>query len=125
MRQISPIIHWIILSIFALAMVFMLYLAAITFDRMHDEANQMFNERTLLLYFNQRFKQADAIGAMVVEEDRLQINHPGYYTLLYLEDGYLVEQVSETNQILEKSGQRIAEIAQLSFRSKANKSSLM
>ena len=117
MRQISPIIHWIILSIFALAMVFMLYLAAITFDRMHDEANQMFNERTLLLYFNQRFKQADAIGAMVVEEERLQINHPGYYTLLYLEDGYLVEQVSETNQILEKSGQRIAEIAQLSFRS--------
>ncbi len=54
MRQISPIIHWIILSIFALAMVFMLYLAAITFDRMHDEANRMFNERTLHLYFNQR-----------------------------------------------------------------------
>ena len=47
----------------------------------------------------------------------MQINHPGYYTLLYLEDGYLVEQVSETNQILAKSGQRIAEIAQLSFRS--------
>ena len=89
MRQISPIIHWIILSIFALAMVFMLYLAAITFDHMYDEANQMFNERTLHLYFNQRFKQADAIGAMVVEEDRLQINHPGYYTLLYLENGYI------------------------------------
>ncbi|HCT63647.1 MAG TPA: hypothetical protein DIC19_06060 [Erysipelotrichaceae bacterium] len=117
MRQISPIIHWIILSTFALAMVFMLYLAAITFDRMHDEANQMFNERTLHLYFNQRFKQADALGALVVEDNRLQINHPGYYTLLYLEDGYLVEQVSETNQILEKSGQRIAEIAKLSFRS--------
>jgi hypothetical protein len=116
MRQINPIIHWIILSIFALAMVFVVYLAAISFDRMHDEANQMFNERTLHLYFNQRFKQADALGAMVVEADRLQINHPGYYTLLYLEDGYLVEQVSETNQILENSGQRIAEIAQLTFK---------
>lgn len=117
MRQISPIIHWIILSIFAVAMVFMLYLAAIIFDQMHDEANEMFNERTLHLYFNQRLKQADALGAWVVDENRLQINHPGYYTLLYLEDGYLVEQVSETNQILEKSGQRIAEIAQLTFRS--------
>jgi len=116
MRQISPIIHWIILSIFAVAMVFMLYLATIIFDQMHDEANEMFNERTLHLYFNQRLKQADALGAWVVDENRLQINHPGYYTLLYLEDGYLVEQVSETNQILEKSGQRIAEIAQLSFR---------
>ncbi len=117
MRQISPIIHWIILSIFAVAMVFMLYLATIIFDQMHDEANEMFNERTLHLYFNQRLKQADALGAWVVDENRLQINHPGYYTLLYLEDGYLVEQVSETNQILEKSGQRIAEIAQLTFRS--------
>lgn len=117
MRQISPIIHWIILSLFALAMVFVVYLSAITFERMHDESNAMFNERTLHLYFNQRFKQSDAVGMVLVDEDRLQINHPGYYTLLYLEEGYLVEQVSETNQILEKSGQRIAEIADLSFRS--------
>lgn len=117
MRQISPVIHWVILSLFALAMVFVVYLSAITFERMHDESNAMFNERTLHLYFNQRFKQSDAVGMVLVDEDRLQINHPGYYTLLYLEEGYLVEQVSETNQILEKSGQRIAEIADLSFRS--------
>lgn len=116
MRQISPFLHWIILSIFAFAMVFMVYLAAITFERMHEEANEMFNERTLHLYFNQRFKQSDAVRMVLVEEDRLQINHPGYYTLLYLEEGYLVEQVSETNQVLEKSGQRIAKIIQLSFR---------
>lgn len=120
MRQLSPVINWIILSIFALAMVFVVYLGAITFDRMHDEANQMFNERTLHLYFNQRFKQADALGAVVVGEDRLQINHPGYYTLLYLEDGYLVEQVSETNQIMELSGQRIAQVAQVSFKQEGN-----
>ena len=117
MRQISPVIHWVILSLFALAMVFVVYLSAITFERMHDESNAMFNERTLHLYFNQRFKQSDAVGMVLVDEDRLQINHPGYYTLLYLEEGYLVEQVSETNQILEKSGQRIVEIADLSFRS--------
>lgn len=117
MRQISPVIHWVILSLFALAMVFVVYLSAITFERMHDESNAMFNERTLHLYFNQRFKQSDAVGMVLVDEDRLQINHPGYYTLLYLEEGYLVEQVSETNQILEKSGQRIAEIADVSFRS--------
>lgn len=120
MRQLSPVLNWIILSIFALAMVFMVYLGAITFDRMHDEANQMFNERTLHLYFNQRFKQADAVGTLVVDENRLQINHPGYYTLLYLEEGYLVEQVSETNQVLELSGQRIAQVVDIAFKQDGN-----
>jgi hypothetical protein len=43
------------------------------------------------------------------------INHDGYFTLIYEEDGFLVEQVSEVDYKLENSGQRIAEIDNLSF----------
>ena len=55
-----------------------------------------------------------------VQDNLLMIEHERYYTLIYEEDGYLVEQVSEVNTILESSGQRIALLSNLKYEEDQN-----
>jgi len=121
MKRVSiQFIQWILLAGFVFSMVFVLYLGADFYQSMNNESNQSLNQRSILLYFNHRLKQADEIDGFSVQNDLLTIQHNGYYTLVYEEDGFLVEQVSEVNIILESSGQKIANIRDLNYTQKDN-----
>lgn len=121
MKRVSvQIIQWILLAGFVFSMIFVLYLGADFYQSMNNESNQSLNQRSILLYFNHRLKQADEINGFIVQNDLLTIQHDGYYTLVYEENGYLVEQVSEVNIILESSGQKIANISDLVYTQKDN-----
>ena len=119
MKRVSiQFIQWILLAGFVFSMVFVLYLGADFYQSMNNESNQSLNQRSILLYFNHRLKQADEIDGFSVQNDLLTIQHDGYYTLVYEENGFLVEQVSEVNIILESSGQKIANLRDLNYTQK-------
>lgn len=121
MKRVSvQFIQWILLAGFVFSMIFVLYLGADFYQSMNNESNQSLNQRSILLYFNHRLKQADEIDGFSVQNDLLTIQHDGYYTLVYEENGFLVEQVSEVNIILESSGQKIANISDLVYTQKDN-----
>lgn len=121
MKRVSvQFIQWILLAGFVFSMIFVLYLGADFYQSMNNESNQSLNQRSILLYFNHRLKQADEIDGFSVQNGLLTIQHDGYYTLVYEENGFLVEQVSEVNIILESSGQKIANISDLVYTQKDN-----
>lgn len=116
MKQISnQFIQWVVLSLFVFSMVFTIYLGADFYKSMSNQSNDSLNQRAILLYFNHRFNQADSINGLDVKQDVIVINHEGYFTLIYEEDGNLMEQVSEVNLKLEASGQKIAVIKDLQY----------
>lgn len=116
MKQISnQFIQWIVLSVFVFSMVFSIYLGADFYQSMSNQSNESLNQRTILLYFNHRFNQSDSVNRLVIQDDLIVINHDGYFTLIYEEDGHLVEQVSELDYKLEASGQKIAKINDLRY----------
>lgn len=121
MKRVSiQFIQWILLAGFVFSMVFVLYLGADFYQSMNNESNQSLNQRSILLYFNHRLNQADEMDGFTVQNNLLTIQHDGYYTLVYEENDFLVEQVSEVNIILESSGQKIASINDLSYTQKDN-----
>ena len=116
MKRVSnQFIQWLVLSIFVFAMVFTIYLGADFYQSMNAQSNLSLNQRTILLYFNHRFNQSDGQGKLVINEDLIVINHTGYFTLIYEEDGNLIEQVSEVDYKLEDSGQIIAKLSNLKY----------
>lgn len=116
MKRVSvQFIQWILLAGFVFSMVFMLYLGADFYQSMNNESNLALNQRSIVLYFNHRLNQADAKDGFIVQDYLLTIKHDGYFTLVYEEDGFLVEQVSEFDSISELSGQRIAKISNLDY----------
>lgn len=121
MKRVSiQFIQWILLAGFVFSMVFVLYLGADFYQSMNNESNQSLNQRSILLYFNHRLNQADKIDGFALQDNLLTIQHDGYFTLVYEEDGFLVEQVSEVNMILESSGQKIANLHNLIYTQKDN-----
>lgn len=116
MKRISAqFIQWILLAGFIFSMVFMLYLGADFYQSMNAESNQALNQRSIVLYFNHRLNQSDVLDGYIIQDHLFTIKHDGYFTLIYEEDGFLVEQVSEFDVISELSGQRIAKIRNLDF----------
>lgn len=116
MKRISvQFIQWILLAGFIFSMVFMLYLGADFYQSMNAESNQALNQRSIVLYFNHRLNQSDVLDGYIIQDHLFTIKHDGYFTLIYEEDGFLVEQVSEFDVISELSGQRIAKIRNLDF----------
>lgn len=116
MKRVSvQFVQWILLAGFVFSMVLMLYLGADFYQSMNEESNQAINQRSILLYFNHRLNQADIQNGFNIENNVLIINHEGYFTLVYEENGYLVEQVSEMDMVLELSGQKIAKISNLDY----------
>jgi hypothetical protein len=116
MKQVSnQFIQWIVLSLFVFSMVFTIYLGADFYKSMSNQSNDSLNERAILLYFNHRFNQSDSINGLDIKQDVIVINHDGYFTLIYEEDGNLMEQVSEVDFKLEASGQKIAKIKDLQY----------
>jgi len=114
-RITNQFLQWIVLSGFVFIMVFTIYLGANFYQSMTNESEISMNHRTILLYLNHRFNQSDSSDKLVIYEDYILINHDGYFTLIYEEDGFLVEQVSEVDYKLENSGQKIAKINNLKF----------
>lgn len=116
MKRISvQFIQWILLAGFIFSMVFMLYLGADFYQSMNAESNQALNQRSIVLFFNHRLNQSDVLDGYIIQNHLFTIKHDGYFTLIYEEDGFLVEQVSEFDVISELSGQRIAKIRNLDF----------
>lgn len=116
MKRISnQFMQWVVISVFVFSMVFAIYLGADFYQSMSAEASISLNQRTILLYFNHRFNQSDAINDLIIYDDMILINHEGYFTLIYAENGYLVEQVSEVNYKLEETGQIIASLSDLTY----------
>lgn len=116
MKRISnQFMQWVVISVFVFSMVFAIYLGADFYQSMSSEARISLNQRTILLYFNHRFNQSDAINDLVISDDMILINHDGYFTLIYEENGYLVEQVSEVDYKLEATGQIIASLSDLNY----------
>lgn len=116
MKRISnQFMQWVVISVFVFLMVFAIYLGADFYQSMSAEASVSLNQRTILLYFNHRFNQSDAINDLVIYDDMILINHEGYFTLIYAENGYLVEQVSEVDYKLEATGQIIASLSDLNY----------
>lgn len=116
MKRVSvQFIQLILLAGFVFSMVFMLYLGADFYQSMNNESNLALNQRSIVLYFNHRLNQADTKDGFIVQDHLLTIKHDGYFTLVYEEDGFLVEQVSEFDSISELSGQRIAKISNLDY----------
>jgi hypothetical protein len=73
--------------------------------------------RTALSYFNNRLKQNDSQGRIEVRsnENILVFKQEGFYILVYEKDGYLVEQNSQSDQILPGASQKIANVSSISF----------
>lgn len=116
MKRISnQFMQWVVISIFVFSMVFAIYLGADFYQSMNAEAIVSLNQRTILMYFNHRFNQSDAINDLVIYDDMMLINHDGYFTLIYEENGNLVEQVSEVDYKLEETGQIIASLTDLNY----------
>jgi len=116
MKQIAnQFLQWIVLSGFVFIMVFTIFLGANFYQSMTKQSASSMNQRTVLLYFNHRFNQSDTSDGLTIYEDYILINHDGYFTLIYEENGFLVEQVSDVDYKLELSGQKIAEIYDLEF----------
>jgi hypothetical protein len=116
MKQVSnQFIQWVVLSLFVFSMVFTIYLGADFYKSMSNQSNESLNQRAILLYFNNRFNQSDSVYGLDIKQDVIIINHEGYFTLIYEEDGNLMEQVSEVNVKLEASGQKIAVIKDLQY----------
>lgn len=121
MKRVSiQFIQWTLLASFVFSMIFILYLGADFYQSMNNESNNNLNQRSILLYFNHRLNQADQVDGFVIEDNVLTIKHDGYFTLVYEENGFLVEQVSEENVVLELSGQKIAKIHYLKYTLKGN-----
>ena len=121
MKRVSiQFIQWTLLASFVFSMIFILYLGADFYQSMNTESNNNLNQRSILLYFNHRLNQADQVDGFVIEDNVLTIKHDGYFTLVYEENGFLVEQVSEENVVLELSGQKIAKIHYLKYILKGN-----
>lgn len=114
-RITNQFLQWIVLSGFVFIMVFTIYLGANFYQSMTNESEISMNRRTILMYFNHRFNQSDISGKLIIYEDTILINHDGYFTLIYEEDGFLVEQVSEVDYKLETSGQKVAIVNNLKF----------
>jgi len=114
-RITNQFLQWIVLSGFVFIMVFTIYLGANFYQSLTTESEISMNQRTILLYFNHRFNQSDTRDNLIINDDTILINHDGYFTLIYEEDGFLVEQVSEVDYKLEDSGQRIAKLNNLIF----------
>jgi hypothetical protein len=114
-RITNQFLQWSVLSGFVFIMVFTIYLGANFYQSMSKESEHSMNQRTIVLYFNHRFNQSDVRGKLFIYDDYIVINHDGYFTLIYEEDGFLVEQVSEVDYKLEMAGQKIAEIDNLEF----------
>ena len=119
-KPFTQFIQWFVFSGFIFTVIFSLYLGADFYQSMNTESNLALNQRTILLYFNHRFNQADSSYDLNVVDDRIVIKHDGYFTLIYEENGKLVEQVSEVDTVLESSGQVIAEILDLQISEKGN-----
>lgn len=116
MKRISnQFIQWVVLSIFVFSMVFTIYLGSDFYQSMNVQSTVSLNQRTILLYFNHRFNQSDTLDGIRIHEDRIIINHDGYFTLIYEEAGHLVEQVSEVEYKLDGSGQIIAQLSGLKY----------
>ena len=126
MKKVSTqLIQWVVLSIFIFSVVFTLYLGADFYQSMNSESTASLNQRSIVLYFNHQFNQADAMDGLVVYDNRIVINNDGYYTVIYEENGRLIEQVSEVDSIMESSGQVIAELYDLRYVENNNQISIM
>lgn len=111
MKRVSiQFVQWALLASFVFSMIFIMFLGADFYRSMNIESNNNLNQRSILLYFNHRLNQADQVDGFIIDNNILTIKHDGYFTLVYEENGFLVEQVSEENVVLESSGQKIANI---------------
>jgi hypothetical protein len=70
------------------------------------------NDRIIRLYFNQRFRQNNA-STSIDNQEIILIDLGSYYILIYEEEGFLIEQNSESNTIMKGAGQVIAEVNNL------------
>lgn len=77
------------------------------------------NDRIIRLYFNQRFRQNNA-SISIDNQENILIDLGSNYILIYEEEGFLIEQNSESNSIMRGAGQVIAEVKNLNIRIQDN-----
>lgn len=77
------------------------------------------NDRIIRLYFNQRFRQNNA-SISIDNQENILIDLGSNYILIYEEEGFLIEQNSESNSIMKGAGQVIAEVKNLNIRIQDN-----
>lgn len=109
--------RWMSLMSFLLALILfggasgLIILGANLSQRMDAQARQDLADRSLRLYFNQRFKQHDGLKTIETynEGTILVFNTEDYVVMIYEEDGQLWEQTSDVKEILPGAGQAIGE----------------
>jgi hypothetical protein len=73
------------------------------------------NDRLIRLYFNQVFRQNNA-SIQIEKGERISIDLEAYIILIYAENGQLIEQNAQSNEILEGAGQAIAKLDHLQIK---------
>lgn len=111
------IVMLFLMSIFIAGSGLIVLYGARFYSAMTKQAEINLQVRSATLYFNHRFKQGDVRNALwLSEQDGLPVltfDHGDYFTLIYEDEGKLVEQVSETELILEGAGQVVADVHDL------------
>lgn len=77
-------------------------------QKIQSETQVELNDRSLRLYFNNRFKQNDVLDTISISENMLIINLENSYILIYEEDHQLKEQMSTDPTRFENGGETIA-----------------
>lgn len=108
-----------LMSIFIAGSGLIVLYGASFYSEMMKQAEIDLQVRSATLYFNHRFKQGDVRNALwLSNQDGVQVltfDHGEYFTLVYEDEGKLVEQVSETELILEGAGQVVASVHDLAI----------
>lgn len=95
------------------------------YSDMAKQAGIDLQTRSVTLYFNNRFKQNDGQGKILLGEQSekpvLSFEGDGYFILVYEEDGSLMEQTSDSAQIMSGAGVAIAQISDLNMTREGNR----
>lgn len=107
MKKNSTALSLLMIVILVLASTLLITYGAQLTQRVQAESESELNDRSIRLYFNNRFKQNDILDAISTDESTLIIDLDSYYILIYEENNELIEQVS-TDPIRYDNGEVIA-----------------
>lgn len=114
-QRISSVLALLMILILVISSGLLISYGAHLVQTIQAQSESELNDRSLRLYFNNRFKQNDSLNKISVIDNTLIFNEEGYYILIYVEEDALVEQVSNDLEKINNSGERLAQVKDLKF----------
>ncbi len=94
MKKNSTALSLLMILVLVLASTLLISFGASLTQEIQAQSDIELNDRSIRLYFNNRFKQNDILDSLSVKDSTLIFDLNGYYLLVYEENQSLMEQVS-------------------------------